>query len=310
MTIASKPIKACTVSDLLDQWLVRQVDQDGLQWLQKKRMQIAAGAPERVFFTSFSAVPRYAGKAALQLTAEDRLAAKAICFGWEPQQWRVDQAGRTLLLLSRPSSDLEAYQASLDQLFSAADVGELVALYQALPLLPHPERYRLRAAEGVRSNMTVVFNAIALHNPYPARYLDEAAWNQMVLKAVFVESPLHQIQGLDERANLALAQMLVDYAHERWAANRSVTPELWRPVGKFATEEMLPDLQRVFADSDPVQQEAAALACADSPFLDMHSLWSDGLKTGPEDHRSNLISVIQSGRFTWDTWTCDRVMQP
>ena len=45
----------------------------------------------------------------------------------------------------------------------------------------------------------------------------------MVLKALFVESTLHPIQGLDARANEALAHMLCDYAHERWAAGRPVS---------------------------------------------------------------------------------------
>lgn len=219
--------QSISASDLLHHWLSKQVDQNTWRWLHEKQTQIAAGAPERIFFTSFSAVPRYTGKAKLLLTKQDLQAAVSVCPGWMPQRWQVEQAGRSLLVLSHPSHNLEAYQAILDQLFSAADVGELVALYQALPLLPHPEAHRARAAEGVRSNMTVVFNAIALHNPYPAAYLDEIAWNQMVLKAVFVGSPLHAIQGIDRRANPALAQMLVDYARERRAANRPVTPELY-----------------------------------------------------------------------------------
>ena len=67
----------------------------------------------------------------------------------------------------------------------------------------------------------------------------------MVLKALFVETTLAPIVGLDERANPELARILRDYAHERWAAGRPVSPELWRCVGPFATDAAaLDDLDR------------------------------------------------------------------
>jgi len=233
-----------SVTDLLHSWLSQCVTQESLTWLDGKREQIAGGAPVRVFFTAFSAVPRYTGKQDLELTPADLQAASAMRTGWFPGHWSVDQAARTLLVLALPQDNTEKYLRMLEQVFTTADVGELVALYQALPLLPYPEQHRARAAEGVRSNMTAVFNAVALRNPYPAEYFDRLAWNQMVLKALFVGSPLHLIQGLDRRANQPLAQMLIDYAHERWAAKRSVSPELWRLVGLFADAAMLADLER------------------------------------------------------------------
>lgn len=266
--------------DLLHNWLSRHLDRKSLSWLSEKQAQITEGAPPRVFFTAFSAVPRYTDKSKLELTPDDLQIAAAIRPGWSPGEWHVDQVGRTLLVLSLFHEDVKAYERvscgeaspTLDQLFTTADIGELVALYHALPLLPHPEQYRDRAAEGVRSNIIPVFNAVALRNPYPADYFDNVAWNQMVLKAIFVGSPLHLIQGLDRRANPDLARMLVDYAHERWAANRPVTPGLWRPVGRFATSENVTDLQRVLNDPDPVQQKAAALACAESPSPEIQAL--------------------------------------
>jgi hypothetical protein len=80
--------------------------------------------------------------------------------------------------------------------------------------------------------MTAVFNAVALQNPYPAEYFDNIAWNQMVLKALFVGSPLNLIYGLKQRNNSDLSQMLIDYADERKAANRDVSHELWKLVAK------------------------------------------------------------------------------
>ena len=53
--------------------------------------------------------------------------------------------------------------------------------------------------------------------------------------------------------------MLGDYAHERWAAGRPVSPELWRCVGPFASGALLDDLARVL-DSGTPPERAAALA--------------------------------------------------
>ncbi|MCU0537289.1 MAG: EboA family metabolite traffic protein [Hydrococcus sp. Prado102] len=220
-----------SISGLLYHWLSRQVEQDSLIWLDKKRRQINNGSPNLVFFTAFSAVPRYIGKQKLKLTQDDWKAVETIRPGWCPENWSCDRIARILLILALPQDNPDEYVQRVEQVFNVADVGELVALYQALPLLPFPERFRFRAAEGIRSNMTDVFNAVALQNPYPAEYFDNIAWNQMVLKALFVGSPLNLIYGLEKRNNSDLSQMLIDYAREREAANRSVSRELWELVG-------------------------------------------------------------------------------
>lgn len=219
-----------STSDLLRRWLSGLITPEGFNWLDQKSQQISNGAALRVFFTAFSAVPRYTGKQDLALNQAELQTAQAYRQGWNPQSWSVDQAARTLLLLALPQDDAQEYVKTLEQVFTTADMGELVALYQALPLLPYPEKFRNRAAEGLRSNIVAVFNAIALRNPYPQEYFDDLAWNQMVLKALFVGSPLAQIQGLGDRANAQLGQMLTDYANERLAAHRSVSPELWQLV--------------------------------------------------------------------------------
>ena len=221
---------------LLNNWLETRTSAESLAWLQRKKQEITQKAVERNLFTAFSSVSRYLGKQKLELSTEELQAANELIIGWNPINWTLDQVGRTLLILSFPHEDEDRYVATLDKIFAAADVGELIALYQSLPLLPHPEKFKLRAAEGIRSNMTSVFNAVALHNPYPAKYLDDLAWNQIVLKALFVGSPLHPIYGLERRNNQQLSQMLIDYARERLAANRTVNPELWQLVAPFNSQ--------------------------------------------------------------------------
>jgi hypothetical protein len=187
-------------------------------------------------------VSRKLGKAALPLDEGELAAARAAREGWDPSSWRVDEAARIRLLLAADTGDGERFASRLDQLCATADVDELVAFYRGLPLYPDAPRHRSRAAEGLRSNMSVVFEAVAHRNPYAAEQLPQDAWNQMVLKALFVGSALEPIVGLDGRANEALARMLVDYAHERWAARRPVSPELWRCVAPFASPALRDEL--------------------------------------------------------------------
>lgn len=292
ITSIDKSTQSDPIIKIIFDWLSRQLDQKQLTWLTEKKSELLNGATKRDFFIAFSLVPRRLGKANWIFTPEDLKTAAEICPGWQPQHWRIDHLGRTLLVLSLIQGNSEEYQRILDQLFSAADIDELVALYQGLPLLPSPDQYQERAAEGIRSNMSVVFNAVALHNPYPANHLSEGPWNQMVLKAIFIDSPLNEIIGLDRRTNPALSRMLLDYAHERWAANRNVTPELWRAMGSFTTDSMAEDLKRVLDQPDPKEQEAGAIACANSNSQKIQSL----LESCPD-----LKTVAKEQ--TWETWT-------
>ena len=219
---------------LLSSWLETRVTPESYSWLQNKTAEISATARETSLFTAYSAASRHYSKQKLNLSAVEL--AELPIQGWNPQNWTLEGVARTMLLLSFPAEDSDKYIATLDKIIGAADVDEAIAFYQTLPLFPHPEKFELRAAEGIRTNMTSVFNAVAHYNPYPAKYLDDLAWNQMVLKALFVDSPLHPIYGLEQRNNPELAQMLIDYARERLAANRTVSEELWNLVEPFQPE--------------------------------------------------------------------------
>ncbi len=243
-------------------WMEKRVDNSAFSKLVSTFEKMKKDAEDWEVFSSFSAVPRYTGKNALELSEEEIEQANQLRNGWMPQNWNIDQLGRTLLILGLAERAKSEFLEKLEKIFISSDMGEAVALYQSLPVLPYPEDLTARAAEGVRSNITSVFNAVALGNPYPADYMDDDAWNQIVLKALFVDSPLYLIQGIDERANPDLAHMLVEYAHERWSAGRTVSPELWRPVGPFIDKGNIADIEKVLENPDEIQKEAAVLALA------------------------------------------------
>ncbi|MBA2594793.1 MAG: EboA domain-containing protein [Gammaproteobacteria bacterium] len=266
-----------TPEHVLEKWLSGRLPNDAATWLKNSAQRLRGGGNDKDLYLSVSLVPRKIGKADLALTATELAQAAASRPGWDPVDWSLDQAARIYLLLAA-GPDGEILARRLDQLCATADVGELVAFYRGLPLYPDPPRHVLRAAEGVRSNMKAVFEAVAHRNPFPAEQLAEEAWNQMVLKALFVGSQLQPIVGLDRRANAPLARMLCDYAHERWAAGRPVSPELWRCVGPYAMGGMVGDLGRVLEKGTDPERAAAALALSRSPDPAAAAL----LRTHPE----------------------------
>jgi hypothetical protein len=274
---------------LLERWLLDRLSPQTAAWLQDSASRLRANGRDKDLYLAVSLVPRKLGKADLELSEAQLQEVSAARAGWDPRGWSVDQAARIYLLLATGENGA-AFARRLDQLCMTADVGELVAFYRGLPLYPDPPRHVLRAAEGVRTNMKAVFEAVAHRNPYPAEQLPEPAWNQMVLKALFVGSRLDPILRLDERANPTLARMLCDYAHERWSAGRPVSPELWRCVGPFATGPMLEDLKRVLATGTEPERGAAVLALSQS---------TDPAAAELLRAYADLRRAITEGRLSW-----------
>jgi hypothetical protein len=278
-----------TPSALLHRWLHRQLPDTGSGWLDEQVGKLAGEVGDRDLYIALGLAPRRLGKADLELSDADLAAADRARPGWAPRGWSVDQAARILILLHAGGSG-ERFAARFVQLCRTADVAEAIALYRGLPLYPDPELLEAHAAEGTRTNMRAVFEAVAHRSPYPREQFAENRWNHMVLKALFVGSTLHPIQALDERANPTLARMLCDYAHERWAAGRPVSPELWRCVGPHADAEALADLQRVLASGSAAERKAAALALAACP---------DPRAREVRAAAPDLAAAIERGELSW-----------
>jgi hypothetical protein len=257
---------------------------DVFAWLEEKR----------ALNTAFVLLPRKTGKAAVTLTADQSLQLVAIVPGFTLDGWTVDRLGRAYLLLNLDTADKAEYFRVIENLFLAAEMGELVALYSALPLLAYPEIWVKRCSEGIRSNIGSVLEAIMYNNPYPAQNLDQSAWNQLVLKAFFTDKDINKIIGIDSRANKELAYILSDYAHERWAAGREVKAKSWRLVGPFIDDKLFEDIKRLFDDGKLVDRQAGALAISASNYPAAKTL----LNKYPE-----LVTAIDNKKLSWDTLT-------
>ncbi|MCG8596159.1 MAG: EboA domain-containing protein [Kiloniellales bacterium] len=276
-------------SRLLRDWLQRQLPEAAFDWLAGQLEALRQDPGDRKLHVALGMIPRRLGKDDLALSVADLRAAEAARPGWDPRDWSADEAARVLALLAAAGANT-GFAARFTQLCGSAEVGEAIALYRGLPLYPDPGALEDQAAEGLRTNMRAVFEAVAHDNPYPRDYFDENRWNQMVLKALFIGSTLDPIVGLDARANAALAAMLGDYVHEPWAAGRPVTPELWRCVGPFAEGAALRDLERALDSADEPERCGAALALAASPSPEAKEI----LSSVPD-----LSGRIERGDLTW-----------
>lgn len=273
------------ITEIIQQHLTPEI----WSWLQQQQS-LAGGIAG--FNKAFVLIPRKMGKAELQCTPEQINTIQQILPGFSVAGYTIDRLCRIWLLLQLDNLDEGTYIRTIDNLFEAAEVNELVALYGALPILAYPKKWTARCAEGIRSNIGVVLEAIICNNPYPSAYLEEAAWNQLVLKAFFTEKNIDHIIGIDERTNKTLADTLCDFAHERWAAARTLHPQAWRCVAPFINADNINDIQKVAASKDTVEQKAALLACHSSNYAAAKTL----LNQYPE-----INNAIQSGKITWHT---------
>jgi hypothetical protein len=241
--------------------------------------------------TAFASMPRKTGRAAIHFSKEQSNSLSLARPGFSIDNWSIDRLCRVWLLLHIDSTKKDDFTRSIENLFLSAEMNELVALYSSLPVLSYPELWRSRCAEGIRSNIGLVLDAIICNNPYSSEQLSEAAWNQLVMKAFFTDKTIDKIVGLDQRANKELANMLSDYANERWAASRVVNPQLWRCVGKFIDEKNFSNIKRISESADTIEREAAALACNDSDYPAAKELLKQN---------AALKSQIETGQLSWD----------
>ena len=253
-------------SDLLAAWLRRQLPADAFAWLSERLERCAAAtADDRpALVRSIALVPRTLGRTVLELSPADLATADAVRPNWNPSGWRLDEAARVLLVLATAPSAFGT-TPFLRAVLAPAALPERIALLRGLPLYSDPAAALSVAQDGIRSAIAPVFEAVAHHNPYPAEQFDETGWNQMVLKALFIGSTLAPVQGLVERGNPTLVDIMLDYAAERWAAGRTVSPELWREVGPWLAGSRRARAARLLDIAIPAERDAARAALGRVP---------------------------------------------
>jgi hypothetical protein len=247
---------------MIDHWLRRRVGAEGHLWFRGQVLEIGQEAGERALSRALGWAPRKLGKADLALSSDELAQAQALRPGLDPSLWSIDQAARIAFVLACFNGDDIGFARRLDAVADSAEINEAISLYRGFALYPAAGMIEYRAREAVRSAIRPVFEAIAHRNPYPVEQFDTDAWNQMIVKTFFVDSPLWPVQGIERRANRALAVILLDLAQERLAAGRPVSPELWRCVAPCAGADGYAAMQRVLATGADPERLAVALSLA------------------------------------------------
>lgn len=219
---------------ILQTALTSQLSTDKRQWLSDQLALVAIEKSNRSVDLAFGLCPERLGNEPVVLNNLQRGDLHQCMPGWQLDGTPVDAIARMLVVTC--FSDPKQLAEQLTRLLRHADLAEQLALYRGLPLYPASATINDRLTDGLHSNIRDVFEAIAHNNPYAAWHLDTHRFNQMVLKAVFIDSKLAQIYQLEQRNNEELIRILLDCARERRAASRSVSDELWTLAMPFMTQ--------------------------------------------------------------------------
>ncbi len=60
--------------------------------------------------------------------------------------------------------------------------------------------------------------------------------------------------------------MISDFAHERWAAGRTISPEVWQLVTPFIDDFLIKDIEKLFQSENKQDQSTAKIGCMRSDF--------------------------------------------
>lgn len=246
------------ISQEIEYILERNTDASTNKWIEEKLHTIITSLSAKDLYLAYSLLTsKIDAEKPLILEIEN----KALKEYLEVQNANPLQIARIYMLSKVLEENSTFFRPKVSSLIQIADTGELETFLKFLALMPDAENYRQVAVEALRTNIATVFDAISLKNPYPSKYFNDQQWNQMYLKAAFMQRDLSAILDVDIRANKDLARIISDYAHERWAASRDVDPLFWRPVSRFLEGTLLKDMRRLLKSDTKAENKAGALCC-------------------------------------------------
>jgi hypothetical protein len=271
------------LSELIKEYCLNELkDEKTKSWLDQKLHSIKT---DQDFFISFALINKKIPRGHLQLSLSQLQIIQLKYPEFNIENWTLDQLCRFSLLMYYPLLSVE----SLTKLISVADTREQISIFKSIPYLENASHFAPIVVNGIRTNIVDVFDAITLKNPYPASYFSQDEWNQMILKAVFMERPIYQIKDIDQRKNEKLAHILFDYARE-----------LWRMISGYITEKLFVEMIKKMAEGN-AQDQKAMLKLIQESNLDAAKKWLNS--------QSTQIEPISWNQIGSDFWHNNQALQ-
>ncbi len=205
----------------------------GNSWLEDKLSQLSASQQTLDDLTLYSAMAkRKLGNSPL----DQAPAVDAMFSPLDIRHWGVSDATRLVLLLSVVQRLPEQAKTLVQAYYQMGDESERIALIRGLIFFAPADYLTTIALDTGRTNSLELLSALSLDNPYPASFYSEQAFNQMVLKCLFLGLAIERVVGLEQRANPDLTRMCENYVVERENAHRSVPTDIWLAIGPHASQ--------------------------------------------------------------------------
>lgn len=276
-----------SISQELKYLLEHNLDVSTNLWIQEKLDKIIESASAKELYLAYSLLAnKVDSKKTMIFDTENKVLKNYL----EVKNANGLQIARIYMLAKVLEENSIYFQPKVANLIQIADTGELETFLKFLVLLPDAGKYSQVAVEALRTNIATIFHAISLKNPYPSMYFNDQQWNQMYLKAAFMQLDLADILDVDERSNKDLTRIISDYAHERWAASRDIDPLFWKPVSNFLEGNLLKDMAHLLESDNRIENKAGALCC----FYSDNSEAKELIKKYPE-----LEKEIINKKITW-----------
>ncbi len=183
--------------------------------------------------------------------------------------WTVSDAARVLLFSETVLSGLFSTDTLFQVYYRYSDGGERESLLKGLPFIQLSSESTEFIIDVARTNSLSLFTALTYKNPWLVVNLPVAAFNQIVLKSLFLGININTLEGLRAARNSDLGRMTADYVQERIDADRDIPDSIWLTVDvcRLTDVAILHWVSALTSNPAQLKTQLALLACRWQPNL-------------------------------------------